>query len=237
MNPRSSSCKLSDEDSVSDVARYWCYTRQGSASPLEGLQAPVVVSISCCTRHPCTSGYRAGIFFGEGGLLSGGLSGRDRAILGLDRHVAYLDLFGSLDRHAARFDLFGDFDRGIGLYRHSRATTNKGSSREDYEQDRELPHAVLLSKVLQLASHLYGRPRSKLPPLGQRGARCFEAYAPSKGSLGAAKRRPAIRNPGKTTLSTLVPLFVSHPRTRRSEPLLPPSRDACRGVRRFHGAN
>jgi hypothetical protein len=93
-------------------------------------------------------------FFGESGilwgLLSGGLSGRDRAILGLDRHVAYLNLFGSLNRHAARFDLFGDFDGRVRLYCHSRATANKSRRREGYDQNRELPHAVLLSQgVLQ----------------------------------------------------------------------------------------
>jgi hypothetical protein len=89
-------------------------------------------------------------FFGEGdvlwGLLSGGLSSRDRAILGLDRHIAYLNLFRSLDCHAARFDLFGDFDGGVRLDCHSRPTTNKGCSREGYEQNRELPHAVILSQ-------------------------------------------------------------------------------------------
>ena len=93
-------------------------------------------------------------FFGEGdllwGLLSGELSGHDRAILGLDRHIAYLNLFRSLDCHAARFDLFGNFDGGVRLYSHSRPTANKARSREGYEQNRELPHAVILSQgVLQ----------------------------------------------------------------------------------------
>ena len=97
-------------------------------------------------------------FFGEVGLrwslLSGGLSGCDRAILGLDGNVAYLNLVGSLDRHAAHFDLFGDFDGGIRFYRHSRATANEGHSREGYEQNRKLPHAVLLSQ---------GMPQTALP--------------------------------------------------------------------------
>ena len=97
-------------------------------------------------------------FFGEVGLrwslLSGRLSGCDRAIFGLDRNVAYLNLVGSLDRHAAHFDLFGDFDGGVRFYRHSRATANEGRSREGYEQNRKLPHAVLLSQ---------GMPQTGLP--------------------------------------------------------------------------